>query len=901
MKTIKQDSQEFEILAVQDNLAQLELLKRLLAGSRYAFRTATNGKEALTLIEERKPDLIISDIVMREMDGFTLCSHVKSRDEWRDIPVILLTSLSTPQDVIKGLQCGADNFVRKPYDHKYLLSRIEYMLNHREMSKEDRIQIGAEILFSGQRHFITSDRQQILDLLISTYEQAVQVNDELKLRNEQLAASSLTLKGLCLIAENLNESKNEAEVLQRALERMRELPGVRAGWIFLLENKDSFRLGASTGIPHGLLQSNVGRDHCQCMRLLVSGDLRLADNIVECERLKKSPAELIGSRFHASIPLWSSDRVLGLMNIAGSDEELFSDENLKMFSGVGNQIGIAIERARLQASLEEKVRERTASLMAEIQERKHSQDEQKRLIAEQKQSQDALRRSEEKYRNILDSIEEGYFEVDLAGNLTFFNDTLCRMIGCSRSETVGVNYRQFMDEGNARSVYQTFNSVYQTGVPARGSDWFISTKDGIRRYVEASVWLVRDSEQNPAGFRGVVRDVTARKEAEEAKARFESQMIQAQKMESIGRLAGGVAHDFNNILMAISGYADLLLTRMPPVDFLRKGITEIQRTVEKGASLTRQLLAFSRKQVLEPAVLDLNQLITGMESMLRMLIGEDVVLKVQYSLNLGRIKADQAQIEQVIMNLAVNARDAMPSGGRITIETENVVLDETYASEHISVQPGRYVMLSVSDTGFGMDQATLSRIFDPFFTTKEEGKGTGLGLSTVYGIVKQSGGTLWVYSHEGQGTTFKIYLPVVEEELELAAQSVSAEDLESWGETILLVDDNEAVRNALGDLLKVKGYVVLQADRGKSALEIAEKHEGLIHVLISDMVMPEMDGLHLSQQLSAIRPGIKTIFISGYTEHAFQGKALFGKNTAFVSKPVTMQALLLKIRQLLRS
>ncbi len=388
------------------------------------------------------------------------------------------------------------------------------------------------------------------------------------------------------------------------------------------------------------------------------------------------------------------------------------------------------------------------------------------------------------------------------------------------------------------------------------------------------------------------------REMEERK-KLEQQLLQSQKMEAVGQLAGGIAHDFNNLLTIITGYSELILNRLPSGDGVREKMEEIKTAADRAASLTRQLLAFSRRQVLQPRVVDLNQIVANTDRMLRRLIGEDIDLVALCPPGVGRVKVDPGQIEQVIMNLAVNARDAMPQGGKLTIETANVELDGAYASNHVAVKSGPYVMLAVSDTGHGISPETQARIFEPFFTTKEQNKGTGLGLSTVYGIVKQSGGNIWVYSEPGKGATFKIYLPRVEEAPQPKTEVETAPATLRGTETVLLVEDEAAVRLLVRGVLEENGYHVLDAGSGAEALVMANNSKQPIHLLVTDVVMPGMSGREVAQQVTLAHPETKVLFMSGYTDDAIVRHGVLESSAAFVQKPFTPDNLLRKIREAL--
>ena len=391
-----------------------------------------------------------------------------------------------------------------------------------------------------------------------------------------------------------------------------------------------------------------------------------------------------------------------------------------------------------------------------------------------------------------------------------------------------------------------------------------------------------------------------RTDALEALHNTEKQLVQSQKLEAVGRLAGGISHDFNNLLTVILGYSDISKRNLKEGDPLKRNLEEITKASERAASLTRQLLAFSRKQVMQPKVFDLNTVVTDLEKMLRRMIGEDVELRVSPGSDLGNIKADPVQLEQVIMNMVVNARDAMPKGGKLSIETSNVYLDESYAREHVSVVPGDYVMLAISDTGCGMDEETRLRIFEPFFTTKESGKGTGLGLSMVYGIVRQSGGNIWVYSEEGRGTTFKIYFPRVTAEAEEYKRATQTSDVPKGSETILLVEDAEWVRTLARQVLETAGYRVLEAGSAETAITLCENINGdKIDLLLTDVVMPGMSGNDMSRVLLTKQPGMPVLYMSGYTDDAIVQHGVLEPGINFLQKPFSPGALASKVREVL--
>jgi PAS domain S-box-containing protein len=518
------------------------------------------------------------------------------------------------------------------------------------------------------------------------------------------------------------------------------------------------------------------------------------------------------------------------------------------------------------------------------------------LNAALRAAQENLRRSELNFRSLVTNAPYGICRCDSTGKILDANPAFLELLGHTSPEMIGQHIFGLYPDNDQWFDLADF---LRSSQPFKGlaAEW--KRKDGTTTVVRISGNSVANGPEGVV-FELFAEDVTERRA-------LEQQLRQSQKMEAVGRLAGGIAHDFNNLLMVISGYSEFLLERLGAEPHLRGPAQEIARAAERASSLTRQLLAFSRKQMLAPRIVNLNDVATENIKMLTRMIGEDIDLVMVPSPNLWPVRADAGQIEQVIMNLAVNARDAMPSGGKLTIETSNVALDEDYARFHAPLRPGDYVMIAISDTGAGMDSDTQSHIFEPFFTTKGT-KGTGLGLSTVYGIIKQSGGYIWVYSEVGRGTTFKIYLPRIASTGETAAQvaapgfsnnDVRNNNVEPGTETILLVEDEANLRYLARQYLEKQGYKVIEAADGAVAMQIAVAHEKIIHLLLTDVIMPGMNGRELAQRISEIRPNVKILYMSGYTENVIGHNGMLDAGVRLLQKPFNLRDLKSKVREVL--
>ena len=504
----------------------------------------------------------------------------------------------------------------------------------------------------------------------------------------------------------------------------------------------------------------------------------------------------------------------------------------------------------------------------------------------------ASRVTEAGFKALVDRAPIGIYRSTPEGRFLSANAALVRLLGyASVADVLGLDLARdvYTDPAERQRLLErdTYSDSEYDEVEA---NW--KRQDGRLLTVQLSVRAVRKAAREVEYYETFVRDVTEQRS-------LQRQLAQAQKMEAVGRLAGGIAHDFNNLLTVITSYSDLLLQDLTADDPKREDVEQVRKAAEGAAGLTRQLLAFSRQQVLEPKVVNLNDVVHGVEKMLQRLVGEDVDLVTVLAPNVCAIKADVGQLEQILMNLSANARDAMPTGGKLTIETTNVELDAEYARTHHAAAAGQFAMLAVSDTGLGMDEATKGRIFEPFFTTKDVGKGTGLGLATVYGIVKQSGGFVWVYSEPGLGTTFKIYLPQVNEVAEPQTLRGSPPPLPRGAETILLVEDAPAVRVVTRQVLERQGYAVLEVPDAAAALRIAEKHQGPIRLLVTDVVMPGLSGRELADRLTKLRPEMRVLFVSGYTDDAVVRHGILEPGIAYLQKPFTPEGLARKVREVL--
>jgi two-component system cell cycle sensor histidine kinase/response regulator CckA len=693
----------------------------------------------------------------------------------------------------------------------------------------------------------------------------VDITEE-KRAEAELRRVNRALKTLSQCNQAMAQANSESKLLEEICRIIVEVGEYRFAWVGSAEQDKakSIYVAARAGHEDGYLsQVKITWDESESGRgptgtALRTGQVCIVRDVQtdpsfapwRAQAVRRGYASLIG------LPLIQEGKCCGVLTIYASEPNAFDAEEERLLTELAANVsyGLTSLRARLD--------------------RERVEEERARLSLAVEQAAEAI------------------VVTDPQGNIVYVNPAFETVTGYRRSEVLDQNPRILKSGQHDAEFYRT---LWET--LTRGEAWtgrFVNRrKDNSLYEAEAVISPVRDGAGRVVNYVAVQRDVTRERQLEE-------QVRQSQRIEAVGRLAGGVAHDFNNLLTIITGYSDLLLDRLGPEHPERSHVNEIRKAADRAASLTRQLLAFSRRQVLAPQVLDLNSVVANLHNMLRRLIGEDVELVIAPGAQLGHVRVDPGQMEQVILNLVVNARDAMPQGGKITIETDNVVLAADYAGAHFRVKPGPYVALSVSDTGCGMPPVIQAHIFEPFFTTKEQGKGTGLGLAMVYGIVKQSGGYIWVYSEVSRGTTFKIHLPRVQVKVEPIEAPRRVEGRRGT-ETILLVEDEAAVRSLVRGVLEGGGYKVLVARNGEDALLVSEQHKGPIHLLVTDVVMPEMGGPQLAEHLRPYHRKMKVLYMSGYTDDAIVHHGMPGSSAAFLQKPFTPDALAHKVREVLDS
>ena len=930
------------VLIADDQEEARYLLETLLGGNGFEVLTASNGAVAWEQARAAPPDLVISDILMPVMDGFTLCRLWKKDPELRHVPFVFYTATYTDsKDEQFALGLGADRFMVKPMEPEAFLSQIrEVLAQYRAGTLQPSAGPFAEESVQLQKY-----NEVLIHKLEHKLEQLEEANLALKAEKafNQAVLNSLSAHVAVVDATGKIIAVNEAWSRYAQEGRGREIDRVGIGANYL----DACRAVSETACPEaqaarqGIARVLTGdsssfeleyachgphEEHWFLMRVtplgVPEGGAAIAHiDISERKRAEKARAEqlnLLETLLEASpAPIYYKDlkgRYLGCNKayadlIGSSRENLIGKSVPDLRPKAFADICTAMDRKLLDNPgvqiYEPKFPDAEGNERSLIFNKATFNDAQGNLagivgvlldITALRSTERQLERVQRELELILESVWEAILGIDADGKVMFANPAAARVLGYAIPEMLGQVlhsiWRQSGLDGQPgdRKECELGRTVI-AGQPYHSKDEQFFRKDGSHFAAEVIT--------NPILDRGRITgavvsfwDITEHVE-------MERQFLQAQKMEAVGRLAGGIAHDFNNMLAVILGYAELMMQKLDPQGPLHRNADAVHKAAERAAALTLQLLAFSRKQIVQPEVININTVIKEIEKMLARLLGEDIEQIVFLGSDVGNIRADRSQIQQIIMNLAVNARDAMPSGGKLVLETDNVLLDPGDLARHPDVLPGSYVMLRVSDNGVGMDEATQTCIFEPFFTTKDPGKGTGLGLSTVYGIVRQSGGQVTVHSEPGQGTTFTVYLPCVSEPPTAVEKEGVGSETGKGSETILLVEDDEMLRKLLCESLRVSGYQVIEARNGREALASRELERGPLHLLLTDVVMPLMGGPELARMLLPAHPRMKILYMSGYTDDAIIHHGVLDRTVHLVEKPFAPRELLQRVRRIL--
>jgi PAS domain S-box-containing protein len=829
------------ILIVEDQPTDRKLLATVLTSGGHSVIEATDGADALQSLRQVRPDLVISNILMPTVDGYELVRRIRDTPNLSDVPVIFYTATYHEREATAvALQCGVTAILTKPSPPSEILNTVRTVL---EASAAPVAPIDR-----------TRFEREHLEVVSST----------LAARIRDIEAGEQRMAAVVAIAQEIIAQRSTPARLTGVCAAAREVTLSRYAVLGLVDpsgsrTTDLFSSGFDAAASAKLKPPPIKGTPLETLL----GPARATRLVVSA-----SDAALFGVPIGRSattsllaVPLATSARVHGwlvLLSKLGADG--FTEEDEVVASTLAAYAAIAHENAQLYEAAQ-----------------RHA---------------DVLSEARERTEFALAAAGMGIWEVDLTEGHVTWSDSLAPLFGLT-PEQAPTTHGEFFERIHPEDRRVIEDSLERVSVDRAelSVEFRAIWPDGTLHWNAGRARVLFD-EGRPVRLLGIAIDIGQQKLLEE-------QFRQAQKMEAVGQLAGGVAHDFNNLLTAVLGNANLLQEEPDLSDTVRDEITEIVKAAERAAGLTRQLLAFGRKQVLQPTIVDVNALVTDMGHMLRRLIGEHIQLATTLAPDLAPVRADAGQLEQVILNLAINARDAMPTGGRLSIETANVELDESYALTHVSVRPGKYVLLAVSDTGTGMDEDTKTHLFEPFFTTKDRTKGTGLGLATVYGIIKQSNGYIRVYSEKGHGSSFKVHLPVAGRVDHVERPGQPPARPARGTELLLVVEDEPSVRQLTKILLEKAGYRVLIAANAQEAADLFQRHGDSIALLITDVVMPGPSGPALLRHLSEQRPGLKVLYMSGYADDAVPAQGALDPDAVFLQKPFTADRLVHKVREAL--
>lgn len=834
-----------KILIVDDNATNRSLLVALLGYGGHLLWEAGDGAEALTLLEAERHDLVITDMLMPTMDGYELVRTMRSIPQIAHTPVIFCTAHYHERDAKElALECGVARVLTKPCEPKAIVQAVNEVL-------------GAEA-------------KPVIAPLAEGFnrEHLRLLTDKLSQRTAELTATNLRLEALLDVSLQLASERQPERLLERFCTAARNLITSRYCVVAVpSEGRTEFAYVFTAGSGPGGQDIPVAPEH-----ELFSGAMGRRKAVRIGKAAGELPEEFAAYGSALIAPIVSPTRAYGclcLFQRLGAAEFVAEDE--RMAEILSALVGRVFENGRLY----ERERLYAAELKREMTERRRAQEESAQLADIVQSSQDAI------------------IGMTLEGAIVSWNRGAEALFGYEAAEVAGLPISKLFDTARAEDLRLTLNAAAER---RSGDRWETTALVRGGGEIEVAVTMSRilNSDGGLAGVSAIFRDITAQK-------RLQQQLLVSQKMEAVGRLSAGIAHDFNNLLTVIGGYSALLLGQREKDDPDYADLAEIQKASDQAAQLTRQLLVFSRRQVTNPRAINLNAIVADMDRMLRRVIGEDIDWVTELDPEPGLVLADSGQWEQVVMNLAVNARDAMPAGGKLTLQTSKLDLEEPLAVRKTALAPGRYVVLSMTDTGVGIDPQIADLIFEPFFTTKEVGKGTGLGLSTVYAIVEQSGGRITVYSEPGHGTTFRIFLPRISgtETVETKAEAAARSRERHAMETVLVVEDEAGVRALVCSVLRRGRYNVLEATNGEEALEICARYPKKIHAMITDITMPGMTGIEAAERLRAARPETKVLYMSGYAEKAVIHQGIIDAGMPFIEKPFTPQDLARRLREVL--
>ena len=897
-------SDALRILILEDVPTDAELVKRELrkAGFKFTARWINNKNDFLSQLEEFSPDIVLSDYSMPQFNGMEALVLVKER--FPSTPLIIVTGAMNEETAVECMKAGAADYVIKENMARLGQAVVKVLKNKRTREEKGRAEEALREIEQRFRSLVETTSDWVWEVDENGVYTYVSPKSKELLGYEPDQVVGKTLFDL-MPPEEAERVYRLFMTLSESMESFKDLENTnlhKDGRLVVLE---------TDGMPifdaDGSFKGYRGIDRNITERKRADAILRARENQIRL--LLNSTAEAICGLDREGKSTFVNRACLRLLGHSTNDELIGKNIHHLIHHAYPGGSPYPVEECPIFQAfrkgeyihIDDEVlwRKDGTSFSAEYWSYPIVQNDQILGavvtfidITERKRTEEALKKSEKKYRTLFEDYRDAIYIVTRDGEFVDVNQAMVELFGYKKEEMMGINMIELYrnpDEGP-----RILGELEKKG-SLKDYEIKFKKKEGKEIDCLITVTAKKGDDGSIIGYQGMIRDITKQK-------KLEAQFLQAQKMEAIGRLAGGIAHDFNNLLTAIIGNAELSLAQLGKDSSLREMIVEINNAGQRAASLTRQLLAFSRKQVIQPKVLNLNEILEDMEKMLRRMIGEDVELKTVLEPNLWRVEADPGQMEQVIMNLAVNARDAMSQGGRLTLETANVNLDDDYFRDRgVAEDPDPYVMLAVSDSGIGMDEEIRSHLFEPFFTTKEKGKGTGLGLSTVYGIVKQSGGYIWPYSEPGQGTTFKVYFPSVAGEISLVQKKkISSINLKG-SETILVVEDNKPVLKMTRKILKTYGYNVLAAQDGDEAVSVSEQYEQPIHLMLTDVIMPKMSGCEVAKQMEHVRPGMKVLYMSGYTDNAVVHHGILEKDRLYIQKPFTLEDLVFKVREVLDS